>query len=962
MDKQNEMEVPKGWQRKEVMRKNGIHKGKMDIYIISPKGKIFRSKKELSIYISENKLDFKINDFNFSKKKIAITDIESCVKKTPQGSERQESSCLTEELNVTDSTALCTYLNCDMFDTPKTSKSSNESDIESVLGNTILTNDTSTPVLITKTVDDFTNNTRESQHATTLTKNDNLGICIDVLSNNYVPDDMIQNYFQMIDGNNIMSSDVAFLSPAVSQALKCLKDSEFAVSILELENKSYIFIPVSDSKGVYAVSGQHWSLLLYVKQFNTFFHFDSIKQLNLSSAKKIVEKFSNEAIKSPNSVPSLKAVQSPQQKNGVDCGVYVALAVDWLLKSIKNGTIGVQVKEDFTNFKIEEHEVILKRSLFAYLSYNNNYQKLATSIVQSLIFNTINTKQELSDGNIKQNKNPVKLTQTNNVNLKSDEYTYVKTKRKHSKSCKQPEADKTYLSSKENLELNYVTPVANKYHVLENLCDKTTQSSMEEREETISKSKNKSRKIKRFQSRKINFEDSSYPMIKAMICSDSQGKELAPIINAISCGKVDVFGYVRPNITLTEVVDSSTFGNLNTPLIVIGGTNDSFINDFSTIYTDLEKKLSVVSKSRPVFIATIPLRYDTQIDSVENMKLMEVNNYISELAARLENVYLIDFNCLKRYHFGRKGVHFSRRGKTKLAHMILNTLSWWKTREQVYTTDGHFLHQEVTVVETPMDRVIEEFRLDDTVGFAHSISSDFSHPRHMTAGVAVVFKRCFGKPKPNQRLSRHLALQETQYGPTVYSLITKEEYKGKPHIQDYNTAFQHLTMDFKRRGLKHLICSPIGCVRDNVDITNFVENLKTFQWETKAKVTIVSYFQDSFRQLRNGISHEHFNSRIKRLINGQSTTGQYQAHDDCSGLLSEPTPATSSLVTVANLPTSANENVCKVVPGVLTYCEASKQSKSVASVSAVVPHTPLPVLTSVAPSLNSQQSVSINPT
>lgn len=35
----------KGWKREKVIRKKGLSKGKIDVYIKSPRGKMFRSKK-----------------------------------------------------------------------------------------------------------------------------------------------------------------------------------------------------------------------------------------------------------------------------------------------------------------------------------------------------------------------------------------------------------------------------------------------------------------------------------------------------------------------------------------------------------------------------------------------------------------------------------------------------------------------------------------------------------------------------------------------------------------------------------------------------------------------------------------------------------------------------------------------------------------------------------------------------
>lgn len=62
------MNIPSGWKRQEVVRKKGLNAGKVDIYITSPGGKTFRSKKSLEMYIKEKKLPHDIKCFNFTTK------------------------------------------------------------------------------------------------------------------------------------------------------------------------------------------------------------------------------------------------------------------------------------------------------------------------------------------------------------------------------------------------------------------------------------------------------------------------------------------------------------------------------------------------------------------------------------------------------------------------------------------------------------------------------------------------------------------------------------------------------------------------------------------------------------------------------------------------------------------------------------------------------------------------------
>ena len=51
-----------GWKRVEVTRKKGVYAGKADIYIFSPDGNKFRSKKELVNYLASNNLPYKAED------------------------------------------------------------------------------------------------------------------------------------------------------------------------------------------------------------------------------------------------------------------------------------------------------------------------------------------------------------------------------------------------------------------------------------------------------------------------------------------------------------------------------------------------------------------------------------------------------------------------------------------------------------------------------------------------------------------------------------------------------------------------------------------------------------------------------------------------------------------------------------------------------------------------------------
>lgn len=173
----------------------------------------------------------------------------------------------------------------------------------------------------------------------------------------------------------------------------------------------------------------------------------------------------------------------------------------------------------------------------------------------------------------------------------------------------------------------------------------------------------------------------------------------------------------------------------------------------------------------------------------------------------------------------------------------------------------------VKVIQADMTKMIEENQNETSVAFAHAISADFNEGRSMSAGVAVVFRKMFGRPKTSDLVSSKLTCQEVQTGAKVYSLVTKDKYFGKPLKADYTIAFDQLTEQFKsNKNLKTLICSPMGCVRDCIQPKLFIQNLAKFQHSTDAKIIIVSNNYSSTRILRNGLSYTGFVRQLNAEI------------------------------------------------------------------------------------------------
>lgn len=163
--------------------------------------------------------------------------------------------------------------------------------------------------------------------------------------------------------------------------------------------------------------------------------------------------------------------------------------------------------------------------------------------------------------------------------------------------------------------------------------------------------------------------------------------------------------------------------------------------------------------------------------------------------------------------------------------MLVNTLS----QTNIFAIDTL---KGIHVLEADMGDVIEELKANRQIAFAHTISGDFHHPRQITAGVSVVFKTRFGKPQNTDYVTRHLACQKTSDGVTIYSLVTKANYYGKPIVRDYNMAIEDMTHKFYQDGFRTLLCSPMRCVRDLIEFHHFAKKIEEFHGATGAVVVI----------------------------------------------------------------------------------------------------------------------------
>ena len=140
------------------------------------------------------------------------------------------------------------------------------------------------------------------------------------------------------------------MDPAVVALLNYEDDPEMIFYGLDLKQFSFFLIPINDnSDKMNANGGSHWSLLVYLPIEDIFIYLDSMKKKsnNIENAINIAGKLRGlikEDQKKDLKESFVVNSETPQQKNGYDCGVYVLGFTEVLIEFL-------QKKENILNNK-----------------------------------------------------------------------------------------------------------------------------------------------------------------------------------------------------------------------------------------------------------------------------------------------------------------------------------------------------------------------------------------------------------------------------------------------------------------------------------------------------------------------------------------------------------------------------------------------------------------------------------
>lgn len=184
--------------------------------------------------------------------------------------------------------------------------------------------------------------------------------------NDWLNDRLIGFYLQYLEKRVYphRERDIAFVSPEVTHCIKLSSKSEVGifVSPLKLSQKRLIIFPINNCLEQEAPGGSHWSLLIYFRPKNTFYHYDSFNQTNSDNAHMVMERVVPYLNQSRSS--QFTQADCPQQRNSYDCGIHALCNAEYVCRRfLENEQVNIEEVVNYEN-------LVGKRSYIRSLVYS----------------------------------------------------------------------------------------------------------------------------------------------------------------------------------------------------------------------------------------------------------------------------------------------------------------------------------------------------------------------------------------------------------------------------------------------------------------------------------------------------------------------------------------------------------------------------------------------------------------
>lgn len=450
----------------------------------------------------------------------------------------------------------------------------------------------------------------------------------ELLNNQWLTDETVQKYLNLMSEKLLGNKPCTIINPLIVHAVKSIQDFYHFLDPLFLKNKECIIMPLNDCQNLSQEGGSHWSTLVYERQGQEFYHYDSKGNYNLPVARVVAAKLLF-YLTGKNITPTVKQIKGPRQSsyNGVDCGIYMLYCIELVVLNILSKTYpNVAAFEDYV---ITETDLMVKRSTVAY-------------ILSNLIH--INCEMLLAL-------------------IKIKNYTQIQT---------------TNLETKK------------RYKVLSDL--QVNEKEISNEDITQIKNTQTTKKVQRDIDTKRKYQTESVTHSRILLMADSQGRQLPVHLNNQIDQEVSVFGHIQPGAPIEIIMKSALEEiklkkySTNDFVVVIGGTNNIVNNSFKQKQLNKQKMTEFIGSNIKMFnktnliLATIPYRYDLKEEDQQNKHIKEINTEIRKMVYNLNLVnngsktLLLDLHLLQRRHHTNQGFHINNSGKKWIAKELKQLL------------------------------------------------------------------------------------------------------------------------------------------------------------------------------------------------------------------------------------------------------------------------------------------------
>ena len=180
----------------------------------------------------------------------------------------------------------------------------------------------------------------------------------------WVSDEMIAlHQVIMEEDKTVEDHGILYVTPSNTFLLKMDKDGKLIDDMKRdwnIRKMRWIFYPINNNNETDKVGGTHWSLLIFNRTGNKYYHYDPIKGMNREHAQALITNTKDNS----NGGSDYIEMECPQQKNSFDCGIYTMLITAELTSNIIERS-GPKIKytneETAINFREEMKDVINHR-------------------------------------------------------------------------------------------------------------------------------------------------------------------------------------------------------------------------------------------------------------------------------------------------------------------------------------------------------------------------------------------------------------------------------------------------------------------------------------------------------------------------------------------------------------------------------------------------------------------------